>query len=91
MPTTNNMEFNSDIYKAIITWDIVVDNGYYYHHMTKQHISCPTGTVVQQEECIGPYTSTAPIKSYVTRNRRWRKTIAVKKVFKVRLWEEVQI
>lgn len=54
----------------------------------RANISVPDGPTIPKEICTGPYRTTKPIKTWVTRNRGRYKNLRVKRIEKVTSWEE---
>jgi len=97
MPTQYDMREDDDLFRAILEFEYqpveYVPNPDYGKPGQKGYvparISRPTGPVETKTMCIGPYSSTRPIKSYITRNRGRHKNLRIKQIQKVGTWVEV--
>lgn len=85
MPTQHDMGPDSEIYRAVLEYEVQPTksepNPHYdpnyrnsgTYDRVKQpwlaNIQVPDGPLVTKERMIGPYQNTTPIKAYVTRNR----------------------
>lgn len=106
MPTQHDMGPSSEIYRAILEYEIQpmkdVPNPHYnpnggaYDRAKqpwRQFIKVPDGPPKTNERMIGPYQSITPIKAYVTRNRGGYNStnLRIKRIERVSEWEEVEL
>lgn len=86
---TNIFAEGEDLYRGVVEythehfgWDTDPKNP------TGPQIRVKTGPDTVERYCIGPYFSVAPIKSYITRNRRgYKKDLRLVRIDKVTGWE----
>ena len=92
MPTQHDMGPSSEIYRAILEYEIQpmkdVPNPHY-----NPNGGVPDGPPKTNERTIGPYQSITPIKAYVTRNRGGYNStnLRIKRIERVSEWEEVEL
>lgn len=96
MPTQYDMREDDDLYRAILEYEYQPvrhepNPNYGKQGMGYQpyRLSIPDGPVETKTMCIGPYSSTRPIKSYITRNRGRHTNLRIKQIQKVGSWVEV--
>lgn len=62
------------------------DPNYRKNQVWREFIDVPDGPLKTTTMCIGPYSSTRPIKSFITRNRGRYTNLRIKSVQKVASW-----
>lgn len=101
---TNHMKEDEEWYRGVIAYEVTqcdyMPNPNFDPHKpsgynNQAQIYGPTGAPDETvTTIIGPYNKIGPIKSYITRNRKYnnnRKNLRILRIEKVTGWEEVSI
>lgn len=86
---TNTFGESDDLYRGVVEYT----RQQYEYQVDPQfpagpRIKVKTGPDVVERYCIGPYFTKAPIKSYITRNRRgYKSDLRLVRIDKVTGWE----